>query len=172
MRRPIEFIFSPRDVRPAVSDILTVILWCIIDHRCGVTMLFALRRFSAETPSSFASPRLTSLRNTRKIETWWRFTRTKTDRLLREFNRLMTACRRWHLVIGGCALLLRVPLLLFLSLYHSCRFPTRDRMLVIAHCFRVCSRTVWKRNRNPLMSYCCFKATVKCVEWELSDDIT
>lgn len=152
VRRPVEFIFNPRNVRPAVSDILTVILWCIIDHRYGVTMLFALRRFSAETPS-FASPRLTSFRNTRKIETWWRFTRTKTDRLLREFNRLMTACRRWHLMIGGCALLLQVPLPLFpsfcLSLYRSCRFPTRDRMLVIAHCFRVCWRTVWKRNRNP-----------------------
>lgn len=90
----------------------------------AVTVLFALRRFGAETPPAFApfalsrlaSPRIASHRNARKIETWWRFTRTKTDRLLREFNRLMTACRRWHLVIGGCALLLRVPSPFSLSL--------------------------------------------------------
>lgn len=105
-------IFSRRDVRPAVSDILTVILWCIIDHRRGDGAFCPSerrRRRRSRRPHHYVSPRPASRRNARKIETWWRFTRTKTDRLLREFNRLMTACRRWHLVIGGCALLLRVP---------------------------------------------------------------
>lgn len=146
MRRPVEFIFSHRDVRPAVLDILLFFDVLLITHRGGD---------GAFCPSARRRRRrFVSLRNAREIETWWRFTRTKTDRLLREFNRLMTACRRWHLMIGGCALLLRVSLSLFLFLF-LCLFIvlvaplTRHRMLVIAQCFRVCSRTFWKRNRNP-----------------------
>lgn len=159
-----------------------VILWCIIDYRRGdgafrpsALRMRIRRRHSFHSPlvSSRLFLRPITPRNAWKIETWWRFTRTKTDRLLRKFNRLMTGCRCWHLVIGGCALLVRVSSLSpSLPLSSFSLFLCSEQKLHVCNCpmLSCLFAKKLKKKWGSLTPHNRVQVIVKCFNWNITKD--